>query len=149
MKLLPRCLQESISVDIYHDWFLSMRSLRNVSEGFKRSLALTVESRVLIPQEYVAQKGDIALAIYYFCSGGLDLLDETERTVLNKVKEKQHYGEIECILKGTHHETARANEYSEVLVLKRTHIHAILDQFPQDAEIVLAAAKKQTNYGMH
>lgn len=133
-KSLLSSLPTTLRTDVLY--YLTNCTLENehlfsgLSSEFITSLVKHLESKLVVPGEYLCREHDTADEMYFIREGHVEIskYDTTSKCekILSKLKSGDAFGEYGLVLGGQRTASARAVSYTDLWVLKRTGLNECL-----------------------
>lgn len=136
----------AIAIERARELFSASDVFRELEGGDIEALAAAARSRGVAPREVLFRKGDPADRLYGVLSGSLRavaLSPEGRELVLRIMGPGELIGEVALLAGGGRTATVVAQESSELLVIERAALFALLEQRPRVARTVLLGLAKR------
>jgi len=137
-------LSESLKQELYLEGYGKiirnhpLLSSDNFSENFLGTLIKSIEEETFMKNDMIFEENDDRnLNIYFITTGEIELvniIDEKKTVILQKLKDKQSFGEYSFITGFQHSYSAKACEFTKVYKISHKKFLETLTSFPKDYE---------------
>ncbi|RMX52130.1 hypothetical protein pdam_00015158 [Pocillopora damicornis] len=135
---LPLTFQAELSLSINKKVLEKAPLFRGLNPGFRRMLSLVIRPVFYMPNQIIANKGDIGHHMFYIHRGRAEvssfILCENENEVLVTLKEGKLFGEVSMVYNLPRATSVRAASPCVVFLLDRVDLNRVLRHYPAVAE---------------
>eukprot|EP00002_Diphylleia_rotans_P025219 TRINITY_DN4986_c0_g1_i6.p1 TRINITY_DN4986_c0_g1~~TRINITY_DN4986_c0_g1_i6.p1 ORF type:complete len:1636 (+),score=306.35 TRINITY_DN4986_c0_g1_i6:100-5007(+) len=145
---LPHNLRSEVALFLYKDTLLKVNIFQGINNiSFINSIVLMLRPQMALPGEYVIRQGEIGQEMYFIVSGQVQI--STDGKHIATLSSGAYFGEISLIFSQKRTASVIAEEYCELLMLRKKELDEVLDVFPEYSTMLKSIAKdrmKQQTY---
>ncbi|GBG34246.1 Potassium voltage-gated channel protein eag [Hondaea fermentalgiana] len=122
--------------------FLHLKTLeanplfKTCSRSFLRGMALRLKPQLVVPGEYVVNKGDAATAIFFVARGELEVLTDFQGHQLGCLEAGDYFGDIGVLTRTKRTASIRALSFCDLHYLAADDLRELLLVYEKDADMV-------------
>ncbi|XP_068674268.1 cyclic nucleotide-gated channel rod photoreceptor subunit alpha-like [Montipora foliosa] len=131
---LPLSFQAELSLIINRNVLEKAPLFRGLNPGLKRMLSLVIHPVHFMPNQIIANKGDIGHHLFYIHRGRAEILCENNDEVLVTLTEGQLFGEVSMVHSLPRSASVRAATPCVVFLLDRGDLKKVLRHYPTVAQ---------------
>ncbi|XP_022782902.1 cyclic nucleotide-gated cation channel alpha-3-like [Stylophora pistillata] len=131
---LPLTFQAELSLSINKKVLEKAPLFRGLNPGFRRMLSLVIRPVFYMPNQIIANKGDIGHHMFYIHRGRAEILCENGNEVFVTLKEGKLFGEVSMVYNLPRSASVRAATPCIVFLLDRVDLNRVLRHYPTVAE---------------
>ncbi|XP_068723461.1 cyclic nucleotide-gated channel-like [Montipora capricornis] len=140
---LPLSFQAELSLMINRKVLEKAPLFRGLNPGFKRMLSLVIRPVFYMPNQLIANKGDIGHHMFYIHRGRVEILCENNDEVLVTLSEGQLFGEVSMVYNLPRSASVRAATPCVVFLLDRRDLNKVLRHYPTVAQQLYLAVERR------
>lgn len=122
--------------------YLHLKMLENnplfkaCSRSFLRGMTLRLKPQLVVPGEYVVNKGDAATAIFFIARGELEVLTDYDGNQVGMLEAGDYFGDIGVLTRSKRTASIRALTFCDLHYLVADDLRELLLVYEEDAEVV-------------
>lgn len=143
---VPPSLRTEIAMFLKRELLESVPLFQGAREAFIREIALELKPLVFMPGDLAIRAGDTGRSMYFISSGSMEVLSPDGTTSYETMSAGDFFGKIALLYEVPRTADVRALEYCDVYRLDRELFERVLNQYPEVAAQIKAAAKERYDF---
>ncbi len=109
---------------------------RGCSQSFLRGVLVRLKPQIVVPFEYVVNKGDVSTAMFFIARGELEVLTDKDGETLSILREGDYFGDIGVLTRRKRTASIRAISFCDLHFLIADELRELLLMYEKDSEIL-------------
>ncbi|XP_070566365.1 uncharacterized protein [Ptychodera flava] len=147
---LPLTFQAEVSL-IANKYILDKAPMfKSMNEGFLRMLSLVIKPSLYLPNQTIANRGEIGHSMYFIHRGEVEVLSEDDdECAIANLKSGKLFGEVSLIFSMPRTHAIRAGAHCDLMVLDKVDLQKVLIHYPDVAKTLQEIAENRCDTAGH